>query len=118
MNGFEAWLGVVVLSGVLVVLIVTLMRGPMHRLLTANATIAPASVFYLRAFVLVMVLAALAAVAGSGTPCEKQAENTMTLVWWAAERLQSAFLSVGGFLMAFVLLLTVLFAALGRYRDQ
>jgi hypothetical protein len=27
-------------------------------------------------------------------------------------------LSAGGFLMAFVLLLTVLFAVLGRYRDQ
>jgi hypothetical protein len=118
MTGLLAWIGLVVLAVGFSVGVALIMRRPMLGLLTANTCLAPAARFYWRAFVLVVLLAALAAAAGTGLPCEKQAENTMTLVWWTAAHIQPMWWSVAGFLMAFVLLLTILFAVLGRYRDQ
>jgi hypothetical protein len=118
MTGLLAWIGLVVMAVGFSVGMALVMRRPMLGLLTANTYLAPAANFYVRAFVLVVVLASVAVVASTGLPCEKQAENTMTAVWWIAGHLQPLCLSIAGFLMAFVLLLTILFAALGRYRDQ
>jgi len=118
MTEFIAWSMLAAVAGGLTIIVVLLVRGPMRAVLTANAYLSPASPFYIRTFVLVVALAAIAAVAGAGLPCEKQSENTMTLVWWAAGQLHPLCWSLGGFLMGYVLLLTVLFAALGRYRDQ
>jgi len=118
MAGLLTWIIVTALTVGFAIGLALLMRRPMLGLLTANAYLTPAAKFYMRAFVLVVVLAALAAVTDTGFPCEKQSENTMTLVWWAAERLKPICWSVAGFIMVFVLLLTVLYAALGRYRDQ
>jgi hypothetical protein len=118
MTEFTAWSMLAAVAGGLVIIVVLLVRGPMRAVLTANAYLSPASSFYMRAFVLVVALAAIAAVAGTGLPCEKQSETTMTLIWWAAGQLQPLCWSLAGFLMGYVLMLTVLFAALGRYRDQ
>ncbi|MCX5676674.1 MAG: hypothetical protein NTX87_16895 [Planctomycetota bacterium] len=118
MTEFAAWSMLAAVAGGLAVIVALLVRGPMRAVLTANATLAPSSSFYVRTFGLVVALAAIAAVAGAGLPCEKQSESTMTLIWWAAAQLQPLCWSLGGFLMGYVLLLTVLFAALGRYRDQ
>ena len=42
----------------------------------------------------------------------------MEYVWWVVGGLENAFWSIGIFLLVYVLLLTILFAALGRYRDE
>ena len=62
MNGLLAWIGMAVMAGGLVAVIVSLVRKPMNSLLTANSWLAPSARFYVRAFVLVIVLAAVAAV--------------------------------------------------------
>jgi hypothetical protein len=120
MNGILAWIGLVGLAGGLVAAVVALVRRPMHTLLTANAHLAPAAGFYGRGFVIVLVLAALAAVVGTSAPCPQQAAEKacMEWVWWTVDGLKPVCWSVLGILMGYVLLLTILYAVLGRYREQ
>ena len=118
MNGLLAWIGLAVMAGGLVAVIVSLVRKPMNSLLTANSWLAPSARFYVRAFVLVMVLAAAAAVVGRGPPCEQQSATFMASVWWAVDHLENICWTGMGVLLGYVLLLTILYAVLGRYRDQ
>jgi len=118
MTSLIAWSGLAALAGGLVTVVALAVRGPMRTVLTANAHLMPAATFYIRTFVLVIALAALAGVAGTGMPCEKQSENAITVAWWIVGQLQNVCWSVGGFLMGYVVLVTILFAVLGRYRDQ
>jgi len=120
MNGFVAWIALAAAAGALVAVVAGVMRKPMQGLLTANRHMAPAAKFYGRAFVIVISLAALAAVVGTDVPCAQQAEEKafMGWVWWTADGLEPVFWSLSGFLMGYVLLLTIVFGVLGRYRDE
>jgi len=120
MSGMVAWILLAVVSGGGVAVVAALMRRPMHTLLTANAHLAPAAGFYGRGFVIVLVLAALAAVVGTSVPCPQQAAEKacMEWVWWTVDGLKPVCWSVLGLLMGYVLLLTILYAVLGRYREQ
>jgi len=42
----------------------------------------------------------------------------MEYAWWVVNRLEPAFWAAALFLIGYVVLLTILFAVLGRYRDQ
>ena len=119
MNGLVAWIALAVIAGGLVAAVAALMRGPMRSLLTANGHLKPAAGFYGRGFVVVLTLAALAAVVGTSMPCPQQSAEKVRIewVWWIVQGLQPVCWSLLGFLAGYVLLLTILYAALGRYRD-
>jgi len=120
MNGILAWIVLAVVSGGGVAVVAALMRRPMRTLLTANAHLAPAAGFYGRGFVIVLVLAALAAVVDRSGACPQQAaaKTCMEWVWWTVDALKPVCWSVLGILMGYVLLLTILYAVMGRYREQ
>ena len=44
--------------------------------------------------------------------------NFISCGWWAVDGLDWVFWSASLFLIGYVLLLTILFAVLGRYRDE
>ena len=105
---------------VLVVVVACLMRRPMANLLNSNAYMAPAAKFYVRSFVVVLSLAVLAGLASlnfSG-PATTDAGHFMAWVWWGATELRSILWSVCQFVGGYVVLLTIIFAVLGRYRGQ
>ena len=108
--GAELLLAVIVALAVFLVVL-----GPMRRLLGANARLKQARPFFTRALFVVLLLGALAPVIGD-RPAE--ADSCMEYVWQAADALESVLLSVVLFLFGFVLVMTVLAAALGRYRDE
>jgi uncharacterized transporter YbjL len=112
------WIALVLSTGVVCVTVIFAVRKPMGELLKANSYISPASKFYLRTFSLVLFLASLGVIVGAGEPCAQQTECFMQCVWWVANHLSpvlwSAVLSIGGY----VLLVTILFAVLGRYHDE
>ena len=89
----------------------------MNELLKANSYISPDSKFYLRSFSLVLLLAALGVIVSAEGLCSEQSKNFMQCVWWVGDHLSSviwgALLAIGGY----ALLLTILYAVLGRYRD-
>jgi ABC-type Fe3+-siderophore transport system permease subunit len=120
MTGLLAWTWVAALAAALVVVVVLLVRRPLRDVLTANRHLAPASPFYARTFVLVVSLAALAVVAGTNVPCPQQSaeKGLMEWIWWGVGQLQMVGWTVAAFLMGYVVLLTILYAVLGRYRDQ
>jgi len=109
-----------VVAIVVVAVVVALVRRPMAALLTANSYLAPAAKFYGRTFVVVILLSALAGLAGmhNSFPDPEKAKAAMEWVWWGAGRIESILGSICLYLGGYVLLVTVLFAALGRYRDQ
>lgn len=115
-----AWIALAVLALGTAASVACLLRKPMHELLGANSYVAPAQRFYVRAFALVVSLGALAAIVGKDLPCSDQRKEMtgMEYVWWVVGGLENAFWSIGIFLLVYVLLLTILFAALGRYRDE
>lgn len=100
--------------------LIWLARGPMLELLRSNSRMAPGARFYVRSFALIVALAALAAATDFHLPCAEQSESMtfMGCVWWAIDGLDSVFLSASLFLIGYVLLLTILFTVLGRYRDE
>ena len=117
---------VVILAAILIVLI----YPPMRRLLGVNSTLAAARSFYGRTFFIVMLLAAAIPIINNGAPGPAEADNGaatqapeagptfMECVWHMGSKLDDVFLSIGIFLMGYVLMLTIVFAALGRFRDQ
>ncbi len=115
-----AWIVLATLTVGVAITTVCLIAKPIRSLLGANSYMAPAQSFYVRALVLAASLGALATVAGKDMPCEDQrkAFAAMEYVWWVADGLEPALWSITLFLMGYVLLLTILFAVLGRYRDQ
>lgn len=112
------WIALVLLACVICVAVIFAIRKPMSELLKANSYISPARKFYLRSFSLIIFLATLGVVAAAGRPCAEQSKYFMKEVLWIADNLSpvfwSAILSLGGY----ALLLTILFAVLGRYHDE
>ena len=112
------WITLVLLAGGVCVAVIFAIRKPMSELLKANSYISPARKFYLRSFSLVIFLATLGVIVAAGGPCAEQSKTLMQGVWWIVDNLSpvlwSAVLSLGGY----VLLLTILFAVLGRYHDE
>ena len=119
MSMLIAWIVLAILAVGVAVTIVYLIRKPMRALLSANSYIAPAQDFYVRAFALTASLVALATITGISIPCPDQRKSmaAMEYVWWAMDGWEPLFWSIALFLMGYVLLLTILFAVLGRYRD-
>lgn len=117
MVDFITWLCLLLCAAVVCAVVMLTVRKPMSELLQVNSYILPARKFYLRTFSLIIILAILSILISAGGPCAEQSENFMERVWWVADEVSSviwaAILSVGGY----ALLLTILFAALGRYRD-
>lgn len=111
------WITLAILSAVLLAVVVFTIRKPMGDLLKVNSYISPAAKFYLRSFYLIILLAAIAVIVSAEGPSDEQSKNFIQCVWWVADKfssvLWSVLLSIGGY----ALLLTVLFAVLGRYRD-
>ena len=119
MSMLIAWIVLAAMTLGVVVAAVCLIRKPMRALLGANSYIAPSQDFYVRAFALVLSLSALAAIAGRDMPCPDQKKSMVAIeyIWWVLDGLEPAFWSIALFLMGYVVLLTILFAVLGRYRD-
>ena len=114
-----AWIVLTVLAVASAVVVVWLIAKPMRALLGANSYMSPAQSFYVRAFALAASLGALATVAGKNIPCpdQRKAMAAMEHVWWVVDGLEPMFWAIALFLVCYVLLLTILFAVLGRYRD-
>lgn len=112
------WIALVLLAGSVCVAVILAIQKPMSELLKANSYISPAGKFYLRSFCLIIFLATLAVIVAAGGPCAEQSKTFMQCVWWVVDHLSpvlwSATLSLGGY----ILLLTILFAVLGRYHDE
>ena len=114
------WLVSVVVAVVAAIIVVRLLEKPMRALLGSNSYMACAERFYIRAFALAVYLSTLAAVVGRSPPKAEEGKSisTMEYVWWVIDGLESAFWSISLFLLGFVVLLTIVLAVLGRYRDQ
>ncbi len=112
------WIALALLAAAVCLLVIAAIRKPMSELFSANSYMSPASVFYVRSFCLIIFLATLATIISAGEPCEEQSRHFMQCLWWILDSLSpvllSAILCIGGY----ALLLTVLFAVLGRYRDK
>ncbi len=115
MNDLFAWLFANLIILAFAALIICLVRRPLSRLLNANSRLQPAAPFYHRTFILVISLGALAAI----TPEAKDAKamTFMEWIWWIANNIEPVLWSLSLFLMGFVVLLTILFASLGRHHD-
>ena len=95
-----------------------LIYSPMRRMLGGNAILRAARPFYARTFFIVMFLAALAPILGTLGSVKSDATTTfMSAVWAVAGKLDSVCWSVGIFLAVYVVVMTVVYAALGRFRD-
>ena len=115
MVGLIVWLVLVVVTGIVCVAVISAVRKPMQELLGANSYISPARSFYLRAFTVLVFLAALAAVSETDTPEADKA--CMEYVWWIVKAAQPLFMALSLWLIGYAALLTLLFVVLGRYRD-
>lgn len=108
-----AFFAVLVLSILIVALIDRLLRPALRGLLEQVVALPAATEFYLRAFAIVVVLVALAAVLGTHSDL-KDGARFMEYVWAIAARLQEAFQNLFAILLVYVGLITVLLAALRR----
>ena len=100
--------------GILVFVLVWL---PMARLLSANSRLKQAKPFFVRTLMLIMLLGALAPVVGKGLNLPQTAAP-MEYIWQAAGKLDGSFWAVGLYLFGFVVIVTILAATLGKYRDE
>ena len=91
-----------------------LLRPGLRGLLEDVTGLPAATEFYLRAFVLAIVLVALAAVIGAGHADLKDGAHFMEYVWSVASGLQEVFQNLMIVLLVYVGLITVLMAALRR----
>ncbi|MBN2269996.1 MAG: hypothetical protein JXN61_05235 [Sedimentisphaerales bacterium] len=112
------WIVLALLTAAVCLIVISAIRKPMNELLSANSCVSPARGFYVRSFCLIIFLAALGTIISAGGPCEEQSKTFMQGVWWILDGLSPvlwcATVSLGGY----ALLLTILFAVLGRYRDK
>jgi len=111
--GYAVLFAMAVVVGLIVFLLVV---GPLRRLLGANSRLEQARSFFTRSLFIILMLAAMAPVAGKGVTV-KEGSPFLEVVWQAAGRLNDVLLYVGLYLFGFVVVMTVLAAALGRYRD-
>jgi len=98
----------------LLALIDRLLRPSLRGLLEEVTGLPAATEFYLRAFVLVIVLVALAALVGAGHTDLKDGAHFMEYVWSVASGLQDVLQNLLIVLLVYVGLITVLMAALRR----
>ena len=112
--GYAAYLGAAVLLALIVFLLVWL---PMRRLLGANSRLKSARPFFVRALLVILVLGAIAPVVGERPDLPEDAAF-MEYVWHAAGNLEDSLVRVGLYLFGFVVVMTILAAALGRCRDE
>ncbi len=119
MSMLIAWIVMAIIAIGLAVTITYLIRKPMRRMLGANSYIAPAQGFYVRTFTLAASLVALATIAGRSMPCPDQRKSmkAMEYVWWVMDGWEPLFWGIALFLIGYVVLLTIVFAVLGRYHD-
>jgi hypothetical protein len=113
-----AWVALVVLAGAVCVAVIFAIQKPMSELLKANSYISPAGKFYMRSFSLIILSATLGAVVGAGKLSEEQSESFMQGVWWVLDNLGPVLWTATWSLGGYALLLTVLFAVLGRHHDE
>ena len=132
---------------VIAMVLFLLVYPPLRRMFALNSTLRSARSFYARTFFLIMLLAAWTPLLEQGVPPAPSAEDEaeaqgetaaaeaemppavepaesdesegafMTAVWHVADGLKSVCLSVSIFLAVYVVVLTVLYATLGRIRD-
>ncbi|MGA2856674.1 MAG: hypothetical protein ABSE40_07385 [Candidatus Sulfotelmatobacter sp.] len=98
----------------LLALIDRLLRPRLRGLLEEVTGLPAATEFYLRSFVLVIVLAALAALVAAGHSDLKDNPHFMEYVWSVAAGLQDVFQDLLIVLLVYMGLITVLMAALRR----
>jgi hypothetical protein len=103
-----------VIVALLLVLIDRLLRPSLRGLLEEVTGLPSATEFYLRAFVLVIVLVALAALVAAGHGDLKDDAHFMEYVWSVAAGLQDMLQNLLISLLVYVGLITVLMAALRR----
>ena len=91
--------------------------GPMHRLLGANSRLKQARAFFVQSMFVVLVLSAIAPVAGQMV----QADEETTFAGYlsqAAELLGPSVAAIAVVLFAYAVLMAIMSATLGRYRDD
>lgn len=115
MAGLVTWIVLVVVTGAICVAVISAIRRLMRELLEANSYIFPAKKFYLRAFVVLVFLAALATISKTDIPSNEK--EFLECVWWVAEAAQPLFMALSLWLIGYAALLTLLLMTLGRYRD-
>ncbi|HXY78630.1 MAG TPA: hypothetical protein VEH47_07430 [Candidatus Acidoferrales bacterium] len=108
------FLVLLVLVVLLLVLVDRLLRPTLRGLLEEVAGFPVATEFYLRSFLLVIVLVGLAAVLGAGHTDLKDGAHFMEYVWSVAAGLQDVLQNLMIVLLVYVGLITVLMAALRR----
>ena len=102
---------------VVVLIVFALVRGPMRRLLGMNSRLTECRAFFVRALLVILLLAAMGLVAGKVMDLP-EGSAFMEYVWQAAGELQGVFGLAGAILGGYVLVMTVLVLGLGRYRDE
>ena len=100
--------------GLIVFLLVV---APMRRLLGANSRLKQARPFFVMSLLVVLILGAIAPAIGESL-CLPEDSAFLEYFWDAAGDLGGTVLSVALFLFGYVIVMTVLTAALGRYRDE
>ena len=103
-----------VIAVVLLVLVDRLLRPGLRGLLEDVTGLPPATEFYLRAFLLAIVLVVLAAVLGANHADIKDGGHFMEYVWSIASGLQDVFQNLMIVLLVYAGLITVLMASLRR----
>jgi len=94
-----------------------LVWGPMHRLLGANSRLKQARSFFVLSFFIVLVLSAIAPVAGQTVQAD---EETIFADYLSqvAGRLGPSVAMIAVVLFAYAVLMAIMSATLGRYRDE
>ena len=108
------FLASLVVAVVLLILVDRLLRPGLRGLLEDVTGLPAATEFYLRSFLLVIFLVALAAVLGAGHAELKDGAHFMEYVWSVAGGLQDVLQNLMIVLLVYVGLITVLMAALHR----
>jgi len=106
-------LAVFFVSLLVLLLLDRLLRPGLRKLLDEILGLPPATDFYLRAFVTVLVLVILSGTLGTHSEF-KDRPHFMEYIWAAAGRLQDVFQNLFTVLLVYVGLITVLMAALRR----
>ncbi|MHC4346443.1 MAG: hypothetical protein ACYSUP_17360 [Planctomycetota bacterium] len=115
MDALTVWMVLVAVTVAVCIVVIIAVRKPLSDLLKANSYISPARNFYVRAFMVLIFLAALATICETDTP--ETGKAFMEYVWWVVGSLQPMFFALSLWVIAYAALMTLLFMILGRYRD-
>ncbi len=106
-----------VMAAAVGLIVFLLVVAPMRRLLGANSRLKQARPFFVTALLVILILGAIAPVIGESLDLPEDSAF-MEYFWSAAGNLDGTVLSVALFLFGYVIVMTVLTAAMGRYRDE